>query len=389
MKKWIFTSMLAGLLVASFSVPAFAAEKMNAGIKIVIDGQDEAYADAPMMQNNQVLLPLRAVVTKLGFQDDNEHIVWNAVEKSVTLNKDNTKIYFRIGSQEAKVGDNPISLPAASVLSENGKTYVPADFFKQILGKQVTWDVSTQSVHITTSNKEKAVAVLKTFDTGDPAAIEKWINPDKYIQHNLGFASGREALIGAIKRVKGSGRTNDMKRILEDGDYVLVHHEANKRALFDIFRFENGKIVEHWDNLQSMPASNPSGHTMVDGATEVTDLKKTEANKALVKKFAEDVLMGKNPEAMSSYYDGDNYIQHNPMIGDGLSKQGVISGYDKIHMVIGEGNFVLVVSEANLGGKPSAIYDLFRLENGKIAEHWDIIDSIPPKDQWKNANGKF
>jgi predicted SnoaL-like aldol condensation-catalyzing enzyme len=58
-------------------------------------------------------------------------------------------------------------------------------------------------------------------------------------------------------------------------------------------------------------------------------------------------------------------------------------------MVIGEGNFVLVVSEANLGGKPSAIYDLFRLENGKIAEHWDIIDSIPPKDQWKNANGKF
>jgi predicted SnoaL-like aldol condensation-catalyzing enzyme len=143
-----------------------------------------------------------------------------------------------------------------------------------------------------------------------------------------------------------------MIRVIEDGDYVLVHHFNSKRALFDIFRFENGKIVEHWDTLQDIAAPNPSGHTMVDGATKITDLNKTEANKALVKKFAEDVLIGKNPGAMPSYFDGDNYIQHNPTVGDGLTKQGPISVYDKIHMVIGEGNFVLAVSEANFGGKP-------------------------------------
>ncbi|WP_299680860.1 nuclear transport factor 2 family protein [uncultured Dokdonia sp.] len=102
---------------------------------------------------------------------------------------------------------------------------------------------------------------------------------------------------------------------------------------------------------------------------------------------------------MSSYFDGDNYIQHNPHIGDQLSglvqaieawnKQGIILKYNKIHKVLGEGNFVLVISEGTLAGKHSSFYDLFRVENGKIAEHWDTIEEIPSKDQWKNNNGKF
>jgi predicted SnoaL-like aldol condensation-catalyzing enzyme len=63
--------------------------------------------------------------------------------------------------------------------------------------------------------------------------------------------------------------------------------------------------------------------------------------------------------------------------------------YDKIHKVLGEGNFVLVVSEGQLGGKHTSFYGLFRVENGKIAEHWDVIEPITPKDQAKNNNGKF
>jgi predicted SnoaL-like aldol condensation-catalyzing enzyme len=58
-------------------------------------------------------------------------------------------------------------------------------------------------------------------------------------------------------------------------------------------------------------------------------------------------------------------------------------------MVLGEGNFVLVVAEATFGGVPTAIYDLFRFESGKIAEHWDTLQAIPPRGQWKNSNGKF
>jgi predicted SnoaL-like aldol condensation-catalyzing enzyme len=71
------------------------------------------------------------------------------------------------------------------------------------------------------------------------------------------------------------------------------------------------------------------------------------------------------------------------------AKQGITMKYDVIHHVFGEGNFVLVVSEGHLGGKLNSFYDLFRMENGKIAEHWDTIELIPAMDSWKNNNGKF
>ena len=138
---------------------------------------------------------------------------------------------------------------------------------------------------------------------------------------------------------------------------------------------------------------------MIDGAKEIKDLDKTEANKTLVKNFIEDILVNGKMEKLAGYYDGDNYIQHNPLIPDQLSglgkalgewaKQGITLKYDKIHKVLGEGNFVLVVSEGHLAGKHNSFYDLFRIENGKIAEHWDTIEEIPQKENWKNSNGKF
>ncbi len=72
-----------------------------------------------------------------------------------------------------------------------------------------------------------------------------------------------------------------------------------------------------------------------------------------------------------------------------FAKQGLFLKIDKIHRVLGEGNFVLVVSEGNLGKDHDAFYDLFRVENSKIAEHWDVIEPIPAKENWKNNNGKF
>jgi predicted SnoaL-like aldol condensation-catalyzing enzyme len=72
-----------------------------------------------------------------------------------------------------------------------------------------------------------------------------------------------------------------------------------------------------------------------------------------------------------------------------MAAQGVVMKYDVIHRVLGEGNFVLTVSEGSFGGAPTAFYDLFRVERGTIAEHWDTLETIPPREQWKNANGKF
>ena len=57
--------------------------------------------------------------------------------------------------------------------------------------------------------------------------------------------------------------------------------------------------------------------------------------------------------------------------------------------LLGEGNFVLVVSEGSFGRVATSFFDLFRIENGKIAEHWDTVEAVPERSAWKNDNGKF
>lgn len=253
-----------------------------------------------------------------------------------------------------------------------------------------------------TSNKQKVVALLKSIETGATEPIG-YINPNKYIQHNLGVADGLAGFGALLQQLPPKSAKVNTIRAFQDGDYVFTQTEYNffgPKIGFDIFRLEDGKIVEHWDNLQETPAkANPSGHSMIDGSTEIKDFDKTEANKALVKNFVDDILVNGKMEKLAGYFNGDNYIQHNPQIPDLLSglgatlgelaKQGIFLKYDKIHKVLGEGNFVLVVSEGHFGKSYNAFYDLFRIENDKIAEHWDVIEPIPAKENWKNSNGKF
>ena len=57
--------------------------------------------------------------------------------------------------------------------------------------------------------------------------------------------------------------------------------------------------------------------------------------------------------------------------------------------MLGEGNFCLVLAEGETGGEPAAFYDLYRERNGRIVEHWDVVERIPPRAEWANDNGKF
>ena len=129
------------------------------------------------------------------------------------------------------------------------------------------------------SKKDKVVALLNSFNTGDHEPIS-YINPTQYIQHNLGVADGLEGFGAVMQHAPEGGFKANVIRAFEDGEYVFTHTEYDffgPKAGFDVFRFENGKIVEHWDNLLEVQKPNPSGRTQFDGATEITDLDKTEA----------------------------------------------------------------------------------------------------------------
>ena len=250
--------------------------------------------------------------------------------------------------------------------------------------------------------REQVVALLKSLETRDRAAVAV-INPDKYIQHNLAIADGLAGVGAMLQSVPEGAIKVRTVRAFHDGDHVFTHTDYDffgPRIGFDIFRFENGRIVEHWDNLQETPAKpNQSGRSMIDGPAVATDLHATECNKALVRAFVDDILVNGRMDRLAGYFDGDHYLQHNPQVADGLSglgaavaamaRQGITMKYDRIHKVLGEGDFVLVASEGEFAGRPCAYYDLFRVENGRIAEHWDTIEAIPPRDQWRNSNGKF
>ena len=197
------------------------------------------------------------------------------------------------------------------------------------------------------SNKEKVIALLKSIETGAQEPVG-FINPNKYIQHNLGVADGLAGFGALLQQLPPNSAKVSTVRAFEDGDFVFTQTDYNffgPKIGFDIFRFENGKIVEHWDNLQEKPENpNPSGHTMIDGTTEIKDINKTEENKTLVKNFVEDILVNGKMEKLAGYFDGDNYIQHNPNIADGLSglgkaleylaSQGITMKFDKVHRVI-------------------------------------------------------
>ncbi len=251
------------------------------------------------------------------------------------------------------------------------------------------------------SYKEKATALVESIETGNPEPVG-YINPSKYIQHNLGVADGL-AGFGEVMAMlpKGTGRAK-VVRAFQDGDYVFTHTEYNffgPKIGFDIFRFEDGLIVEHWDNLQETVGKTASGRTQIDGTTQISDIDKTETNKKLVAGLMADVFLGANPGKITEYISTEKYLQHNPAVADGLgplgqaleamAKAGTPMVYTKNHMILGEGNFVLAVSEGQFLGKHTAFYDLFRIESEKIVEHWDTLEEIPTRNAWKNSNGKF
>jgi predicted SnoaL-like aldol condensation-catalyzing enzyme len=122
-----------------------------------------------------------------------------------------------------------------------------------------------------------------------------------------------------------------------------------------------------------------------------------EANKKTVLEFYEAGLNKKDFEAASKYF-GPKYIQHNPGAPDGIEgfksflaflRDKFPNSHSEIKKVFAEGEFVILHVHAvrELGTRGRAIVDIFRLENGKIVEHWDVAQDIPEK--MPHNNGMF
>lgn len=247
--------------------------------------------------------------------------------------------------------------------------------------------------------KKQICTLLKGIETGDPEAAEV-VNEAKYIQHNPLTREGSVGLAELFQRLAKTSPRVEIVRVFENGDFVFAHTDYDfdvREVGFEVFRFEDDRVVEHWDNLQGKPSHpNPSGHTMLDGPTEATDLEKTEANREMIRRFLEEVLVEGEWARLDAYVDAESYTEHNPEMSDGReSLQATLSAnakgrkYEKVHRLLAEGSFVLSVTEGFLVEAHVSFYDLFHIVDGKIVEHWDTVDHVPPRSEWVNDNGKF
>jgi len=237
-------------------------------------------------------------------------------------------------------------------------------------------------------------------------AVTKYTG-DKYIQHSTGVADGVDGFVEFFSSFIKRSKSRDIQiiRSFVDGNYVFVHvfQDINngeaKWITADIFATDqNDKIIEHWDVIQAYQEDTASGRSMIDGPNEIEDIEKTEENKILVKEFFDDVLIGGHFDNITSYISTKQYDQHNPHVEDGLegfgkhikefAEKGIVASYEKLHLLIGQGNFVAALSHSKVKGKDFAFIDLFRIKNGIIVEHWDVQEKILPKNEWANS-GKF
>lgn len=247
-------------------------------------------------------------------------------------------------------------------------------------------------------------AVIEIFRNRDSTAIDRFFS-DQFVQHDPNIPDGFSGLRAFVAELANSPTTHvTIYRTVVDGDIVMLHSKyegwpgfSGPVIAFDLFRFKGGKIVEHWGGQAPEANPNPSGHTQVDGPTAVSDREQTEANRTLVRNFKQVVTVELHFDRVDEFIDGDHYIQHASKVGDGVARMkarvsGVVApGAEQVlipRRYIAEGNFVLCLVEARTE-PPTANYDLFRVENGKIAEHWDVLSVIPPQSQRKNSNGPF
>lgn len=222
---------------------------------------------------------------------------------------------------------------------------------------------------------------------------------DKYIQHNPHVQDGVDHFLHFVqfrRKHYPEGRNNVMMTIADEDKVMLHVHSVLTpgepgRNLVDTFRVEDGKVVEHWDVIQNVevlkfPPINDNGLFNLVGDDILTDLDKTEENKALVTEFYETYGLEKDADNCAKFL-GETYIQHNPLVQDGpdhflkfvrFRRKNYPEAKNMIKLTVAQGNLVgFHVHSVLTPGEPGRnLVDIFRVDNGKIVEHWDTIQNI-------------
>ncbi|WP_271784618.1 hypothetical protein [Aquimarina algiphila] len=236
----------------------------------------------------------------------------------------------------------------------------------------------------------------KVLGLGDTSLIDD-ILTNEYIQHSPTVKTGKDGFTEFMSFLKQLPQPkNPVKpfmRLISDENFVAVHLSikfmGQQKAVLDLYRLKDGLLAEHWDASEDITGFSSNPNPVVEGTTTIENINSTEENKNIIHKYTKHVLLDKSSDLWVNYIS-TNLIQHNPKIENG--REALIQYYKKIdvkkvYRILGEGNFVVTQSEVFFETVPFVVYDIYRLKDKIITEHWSVSQKIPK--EMAHLNGMF
>lgn len=238
----------------------------------------------------------------------------------------------------------------------------------------------------TITNKQKVLSFYKQIVGQRKAELISEFIVEDYKQHNPTVKQGRAGITEMINYLKTlppppEGAKSPIIRAIQEGDLVVTHLDiqfmGKRMAVIDLFKLKDGMLTEHWDAIQSLPDESGQEVTSTNGTIEIDHSALPENSKLIVDQFYKAIL---NKQSTNQFIDAA-YIEHDASAtASGVGLAGYLGQPEraaKIHRIIAEGDFVAVQSQFNRSGKWFALYEIFRVANDKIAEHWSVEQGIP------------
>lgn len=235
---------------------------------------------------------------------------------------------------------------------------------------------------------EETVLAAITALANEPYSIAGDLLRADYREH-LDQAAGSGAA-AAYPSAFSAGTTYDVVRTIVDGDMVLTHGRIRTPGMpalvgMDLWKVTDGRIAERWSSSTPQVETTASGRTQTDGATVPDPTADPGESRRIVTDWTRTVLIGGDLAATPRYLSGRGYAQHNPDVADGidgftaaiarLAEVGLSFNYRSIDITIADGDFVFTRGAGRLGAEV-VLNDLWRVDDGEIVEHWDVVSPI-------------
>ena len=214
----------------------------------------------------------------------------------------------------------------------------------------------------------------------DLSQVEKYIKED-YIQHSPTVKSGQAGILEMLQFLKtlpkpAIASPSPIIRVIAEGDFVAVHLDLTfmkqRMAVIDLYRLEDGMLAEHWDAGQIQPEYIDAGITMTNSVTVIEDSADHLKNKKIISDLYSGFLKNSDSAGAKKWLT-PGFIEHNlnsPLLND-FGEEIII------HKIIAEGNFVVTHCELKRAVKTYSQFNIFKMEDDLIAEHWNVEQEVP------------